>query len=359
MKKLFIAILMFPVFAFAQKNYTIHKVQPKETLYSLARQYNMHPRELATFNNLDINSGLAIGQEIKIPTKPGSKPIEQKPVTPVAKVALVEPAKPAETADNASGFHIVGKKETLYAISKKYNVTIADLKAWNNLSGDGVSEGQKLIVAGNAVVAKQQKQSKPEVVVPEKPEPVASDIEKQKAELAKQKKMIEEQEQKIKEAEAKQQQELADKQAEEQKKKEAEEKRKEMMERKEADKKAIEEIAQKNVPVTPASSSGKFDGGYFKDQYTNSKNINETGTAGVFKSTSGWEDGKYYCLHNSAPIGSIIKISNAAGGKFIYAKVLDVIPDLKQNANLIVRLSSAAAAELGQSESNFGCVINY
>lgn len=359
MKKLFIAILMFPVFAFAQKNYTVHKVEPKETLYSLSRQYNMHPRELAAFNNLDINSGLAIGQEIKIPTKPGTKPIDQKPAASVVKPVVVEPAKPVAPASNASGFHIVGKKETLYAISKKYNVSISDLKVWNNLSGDGVSEGQKLIVSGGESLQSQEKQSKPAVVIQEKPQPAADDIEKQKAELAKQKKLIEEQEQKLKDAEAKQQQELANKQAEEQRKKEAEEKRKEALERKEADKKAIEEIAQKNVPVTPASSSGKFDGGYFKDQYTNSKNINETGTAGVFKSTSGWEDGKYYCLHNNAPIGSIIKISNAASGKFVYAKVLDVIPDLKQNANLIVRLSSAAAAELGQSESNFGCVINY
>jgi hypothetical protein len=60
----------------------------------------------------------------------------------------------------------------------------------------------------------------------------------------------------------------------------------------------------------------------------------ESGMAATFKSTSGWEDGKYYCLHNAAPAGTVIKISTKSSQRTVYAKVLDVIPDLKKNDGL-------------------------
>lgn len=354
MKKIFFILIMLPFAAFAQKNFTIHKVQPKETLYSLSRQYNIHPRDLATFNNLDINTGLTIGQEVKIPTKPGSKPASQIPPPPPVN------EKPATDNNSAVQYHTVQPKETLYAISKKYNVTIDELKQWNGLTGNGVSEGQRLKVGG----AGNQENTLPAVAEAPKREvapvqPVADDLEKQKAELARQKKQIEEQEKRLKEEEEKRQNAIAKAQEEEQKRKEAELKKQELNAQKAADKKTIEAIAEKKAQETKVPVKGDFGGGYFKDQYSPSKNKNEKGLAGVFKSTSGWDDGKYYCLHNEAPIGSIIKIINPANGKYVFAKVLDVIPDLKQNANLIVRMSNAAASELGQPESNFNCEVIY
>lgn len=46
------------------------------------------------------------------------------------------------------GSHIVAKGETLYRISKEYGVSIADLKAWNQLTDNTIHVGQKLIVSG-------------------------------------------------------------------------------------------------------------------------------------------------------------------------------------------------------------------
>ena len=43
--------------------------------------------------------------------------------------------------------HTVAKGETLYRISKQYGVSVQDLKDWNNLSGNIISIGQKLIVS--------------------------------------------------------------------------------------------------------------------------------------------------------------------------------------------------------------------
>ena len=47
-----------------------------------------------------------------------------------------------------SNTHTVKKRETLYSLSKKYDVTVEELKAWNNLKGNTIKVGQKLKVGG-------------------------------------------------------------------------------------------------------------------------------------------------------------------------------------------------------------------
>jgi hypothetical protein len=83
------------------------------------------------------------------------------------------------------------------------------------------------------------------------------------------------------------------------------------------------------------------------------------GQAGIFKSTSGWQDGKYYALINNVPVGAIVKITDQATGKSVYAKVLGQLPDMRESAGLTVRLSNAAAAELGEREGRFGVGVSY
>jgi len=48
----------------------------------------------------------------------------------------------------------------------------------------------------------------------------------------------------------------------------------------------------------------------FEKQVKSKKIVAESGEAATFKSTSGWQDGKYYCLHNGSTPGTIIKITN-------------------------------------------------
>ncbi len=63
----------------------------------------------------------------------------------------VQPKK--EEAVN-SKFHIVQKGETLYAISRKYNVTVEELIVLNSMSSTGINEGQKIIVSSEATTTK-------------------------------------------------------------------------------------------------------------------------------------------------------------------------------------------------------------
>jgi LysM repeat protein len=45
--------------------------------------------------------------------------------------------------------HIVREKETLYGISKKYGVSIEQVKEWNRLNGTGLRPGQALLIYTN------------------------------------------------------------------------------------------------------------------------------------------------------------------------------------------------------------------
>ena len=130
--------------------------------------------------------------------------------------------------------------------------------------------------------------------------------------------------------------------------------------KKEPEKKTKE--PERTEPAKTDVSGKSIKGGAFRSLYEsqngNGSTVNEEGSLGVFKSTSGWNDGKYYCLYNNAVPGTVIKVSTPAG-KFVYAKVLDLVPDLKQNNGLLILISNAAADELGVGENNTNCSISY
>jgi LysM repeat protein len=331
MKKLFCLLLLLPLFAVAQKVIT-HTVGPKESLSSIGRLYNINGRELANYNKIDYDKGLTLGQVLKIPVNNANAanntvPAPVKEVAPVKTIPPVVKPVPVAKESNAPVYHTVGKKQTLYAISKLFNVAIPDIKKWNNLTADALSEGSKIIVGYGAKkqppAAEQNVTKAPPVVIKETP--VVKKPEEKEIPVV----------------------------------------------NKPAEVKTVikEEIPQpvKSMPVVTApvnnAKATDFKGGIFKnvfDEQTKGKQlVSETGTAGIFKSTSGWEDGKYYCLHNNAAAGTIIKITNAATGKSVYAKVLDLIPDIKQNSGLIIRLSNAAADVLGVTDTKLDCTLNY
>lgn len=109
-----------------QKETTTHKVTAKETLYSIARQYNVRVDELKKWNNLS-DASLSVGQELIIrKSDPTSLP-------------------PPEVK-KLSGIHVVGEKETLFSVAKMYGTTMQQLRTWNNLTSDELKKGQQLMV---------------------------------------------------------------------------------------------------------------------------------------------------------------------------------------------------------------------
>ena len=131
-----------------------HLVQPKETLYSISKQYGVTIDALKTANGDLLNNGLKIGLNIKIPKSVGvqnvavSKPEEiNKVIAPVeSKPAVVKPTPKGETT-----YHIIEPKETKYGISKKYGMTILELERLNPQIVSEFPIGFKLVVSGNAI----------------------------------------------------------------------------------------------------------------------------------------------------------------------------------------------------------------
>ena len=96
--------------------------------------------------------------------------------------------------------------------------------------------------------------------------------------------------------------------------------------------------------------------GYFKyayeEQLLSSGSIQQTVKAGIFKTTSGWKDKKYYLLTNSASAGTYVQLYAPATQKTVYAKVLGEMSGIRQNEGYDIRISNAAAAALGISEAD-------
>lgn len=106
----------------------IHKAATRETLFSIARQYNVSVDDIKTWNNLKDNS-LSSGQDIIIKRKPPADPMVTKETPSAAKT------------------HTVVAKETLFSISRQYGMTIQQLKEWNGIQENELKVGQVLSVA--------------------------------------------------------------------------------------------------------------------------------------------------------------------------------------------------------------------
>ena len=86
--------------------------------------------------------------------------------------------------------------------------------------------------------------------------------------------------------------------------------------------------------------------GYFEVEYSPKHKLSKTGKMGLFKTLGGWYDRKYYALSNDVPVGSVVKVTNAGNGKYVYAKVVSGMPGLKEDRSLLLRLNDAGRAAL-------------
>ncbi|GHE23226.1 DPBB and LysM peptidoglycan-binding domain-containing protein [Sphingobacterium griseoflavum] len=118
--------------------YIIHRVEVKDTYYGLGRRYGAQVNSIMSANN---KKSLKPGDTVKIPTNqrastpPVNQPIAQQqpqgtPTTTVEEEVLTA--------------YKVGKSETLFAISRRFNTTVDEIKKMNNLTSNAVKEGQVL-----------------------------------------------------------------------------------------------------------------------------------------------------------------------------------------------------------------------
>ena len=109
-----------------QATYTARE---KESLYDISQNKGIKLSSLILFNGMEENAFVEAGTTINL--KPN-------------KLEMVDNDLPL---DSNIKTHEVKPKEGLYSIAKTYNVSVADLKLWNNLSSNDIKVGQKLIVS--------------------------------------------------------------------------------------------------------------------------------------------------------------------------------------------------------------------
>lgn len=240
--------------------YILYKIEPKDTYYKLSRTYQ---RPVSVISSANQDKALKIGDIVKIPT---------------GKKAEISPA-PVENNENRSSSefteYVVGKKETLYAISKRFDIGVQEIKAFNGLSDENIKEGQKLKIPNSDYVAPIQTEEPP---VRDEPEP--------------------------------------------------------------------ESIAEAR-PETEISAN----------RY-GIKERNERGI-GVWIEGLAQEGKSNLALHKTAPIGTVLKITNPMTKKVTFAKVVGGFAENMDTQNAIVVISKSTAHHIGALDRRFQIEINY
>lgn len=107
---------------------TTHQVVAKESLFSIARQYNVSVQDLESLNKDILINGLQIGQTISIPNK--RKTLDGR----------------VRVINQETVFHVVEPKETKFSIAKKYGISIDQLESQNPEIVNGLIVGNKLAI---------------------------------------------------------------------------------------------------------------------------------------------------------------------------------------------------------------------
>lgn len=251
--------------------FVLHKLEPKETYYQLSRIYGVPVKEIITANS---NKNLRVGDTVKIPR---GKSVLLAPAVNTREIAVQ--AKSKIDFNNSSDYteYKVGKSETLYSISRRFQLKVEDIKKFNNLSSNNLSEGMILKIPSKAV-AENMEEPEPTSVLPSLPE-----------------------------------------------------------------------IIEENQPIDDA---------VFKANKYGIREKKERGVGIWLESLKG--DGQTsLALHKTAPVGTILKITNPMNQSVTFAKVVGKFGDNEETLGAIVVLSKSAAASVGVLDKKFQVELAY
>lgn len=295
------------------KNFVVHKVIPKETLFALSRKYNVPVNQIVDANP-NLQNGLMVGQIVYVPSKVPVRTPE--PVLPVAK-ANTAPSTPYTYVIDAKGnkVHQVVSKQTLYSIARMYNITMADIRKWNNLTSDNLTVGDDLIVGmGNKPTPNNNPQYVGEVddTIDKNKTPAANKTPVKTAEVINK----------------------------------------------------SSEPARPAEPVKTAEPVVRRDTEETTDHEENTAGVNESvskitesGLAEVIEGNS--NNNKYLALHKSAPVGSILQVKNIMNGQSVYVRVIGKLPETGNNDKVVVKISKRAFQRLASLDNRFRVEVSY
>jgi LysM repeat protein len=122
------------------ENYFLYTVKSKETLYGISKKYGVEIEEIKSLNP-GMGASVAEGQSIKIPHKK-------------------EPGKSESAEQSGQQFmHTVQAGETLYSISRIYDVSVNDIKTANPTLNESLNVGQEIIISGKGSLQDSQSET--------------------------------------------------------------------------------------------------------------------------------------------------------------------------------------------------------
>ncbi len=292
-----------------------HKVVSGEGWYSIARKYGVSYSEVRMANKND-GDNLSIGQIVLIPAKAKiNDPRFQKNYTDKKTEEAVplkkEPSTEILPSSTKSITHKVKSGETLFSISNQHSITVGQIKKWNGLSDNVIELGQELIVGiDNTLSNKVNPKSEN---VPQKDRPlekmavVKSDPQEKPKEIA--------------------------------------------VEVTEPIEKKESTVLIKTVSPEKSKSEEKKDNK--KYSFANGRQeVKEEGIASWIEDEE-LNANKYYALHRTAPVGTIIKVTNKGNDESVFVKVVGFLPPNSDNEGVIIKISKASAERLHVADRTF------
>ncbi len=239
-------------------NGIVHTVAAKETLFSISKLYDVPIEDIKVQNNLSSNS-LSLGQQLVImkKTQPYQDPVKQVQIQSV------------------KGTHTVAAKETLFSISKQYGITVQQLKEWNGIAGYELKIDQVLLI------------TQPMYQPIDKSEPVKSE----------------------------------------------------------------ETKSVTIVKTEPRETTIKIN-----ESTAGSDEIKESGYAELIEGTDG--NRKYLALYNAAKVGTILKVRNASNNREVFVRVTGSLP-IGSSSTTIIKVSKSAFDRLGATEGKLGVEVTF
>lgn len=318
------------------KTFIIHRVDEKETLFAISRRYRTTVDAILQYN-AGAKDGLAIGQILKVPYTP-------PPVVPAGQGIV----------------HKVEAGETLYSISRTYQVSTDDIKRWNNMTDNTLSVGQELVIRKGAgapqqhtqVVSQQSPVSRSGVHTVEQGQTLFS--------IARQYQVSVDDIRRwngLTGNDLRIGQVLYVAQPEQERPVIAPESRQETQ-RTEVKVTKTEPATQRPPANNQTSQTGQSaESIRISESLKSGDEIVESGLAELIEGTEG--NRKYLALHRTAPMGTILKVRNEMNNREVFVRVMGKLPDTAMTDKLIIRISKSAYDRLGAIDPRFRVEVTY
>jgi LysM repeat protein len=349
------------------KRYILHRVDEGQTLYAIARRYGRSVADIKAANP-DMKEAVKYDQLVRIPIPDGAlskkeeKAVDkairkqekaekreakatEKATSPDKPVAASTDKKqekePAKTDDPAqAGIHVVAAGETLFSLANRYGVLQADLRKWNNLSGNNVLIGQALIVSEKAYQARTPSNPTPNTPAksvdtsnrhtkPHTSEPRIAEPRSTTPSESKPPRRTEPPRNESDGITASTERPTDTKSGD----------------AKSADGKSAEVEIELPRPGNDAPMP------------TAGRRVSASGVAEMIEGADG--SGKYLALHRTAPIGTLVQVRNEFNNQSLWVKVIGRLPNTGVNDKILVKLSTQAFSKLSPQDRRFRAEVSY